>query len=98
MRDVKKNKQAIEAKLLEDLEDALLWSLTDQRTPFVKMLCPLLNSTTLNLHDFLYKDDNRNLAMLFSTRHNRSSRVYLEVCWCGPRDSPLLCIPSVVIE
>eukprot|EP00041_Stephanoeca_diplocostata_P039357 m.1618112 g.1618112 ORF g.1618112 m.1618112 type:complete len:2175 (-) comp25376_c1_seq2:5314-11838(-) len=81
VRDVKKNKQAIEAKLLEDLEDALLWSLTDQRTPFVKMLCPLLNSTTLNLHDFLYKDDNRNLAMLFSTRHNRSSRVYLEVLY-----------------
>jgi hypothetical protein len=92
--------EAIEQKLFQDLEDALLWSLVHQRTSFVMLLCPMLNSAPetpgipdtniASLHDFVFGNNNDVLQRIFSTRFNKRAKPYLEVLYestCGLQNS-----------
>lgn len=47
-----------------DVQDALLWSLTHGRHELVKVLCPLVN----DLYRFLYEDGAKNLKIIFDVK------------------------------
>lgn len=65
-----------------DLEDCLLWALCGQRSEFTKMLCRIVDISSM-----LRRNDNRALDQIFKASNNPTARNYLEVLyeWAAKR-------------